>query len=57
MHNIQPSKYDLVFLAEDIPALGIKYYYVEVTDNKNKNILNERSNDIFYLGTNVSGYI
>lgn len=56
VHNIQPSKYDLVFLAEDTPPLGIKYYYVAVTKNKNQNIPNKRSNDIFYLGTDVSDY-
>lgn len=54
--NIDPSNYDLVFLAEDLPPLGVKYYYVEVdrtTSRKNEHIPKESSNRN-YIGGGVS---
>lgn len=58
--EIQPSSYDLVFKAEHIPPLGIKFYYIEgnkVGYNKlGKSSVEKmpKATDTIYVGTLVS---
>lgn len=58
--NIDPSIYDLVFLAKDLPPLGMKCYYVEVEESEEKLLQNQlipkESSAREYIGTEASIY-
>lgn len=58
VHEIQPSLYDLVFKAENIPPLGIKVYYVEASKASSSTLevrpTKPKATDTDYVGTSVS---
>lgn len=49
------SKYDLVFLAEDLPAFGMKVYFISNldTEDKNSTVVPDNSETRFTLGDEV----
>lgn len=57
VHEIEPSLYDLVFKAENVPAFGIHVYYVEAGNAElNKNVA-KTTNNKQYIGNSVSNLL
>lgn len=57
MHEIQPSLFDIVFKAENIPPFGIKVYYVKVKNNPSEAKVKSntlKATESVYVGTPVS---
>lgn len=53
---IAPSKYELVFMAENLPPLGLKYFYIQLdTDTLKRAITVNKKQTRF--GNTVSIYI
>lgn len=60
--EIQPSLFDLVFKADNIPPLGLKLYYIDASKTESNEIPNSKSESTgkadegssVHIGTNVS---